>query len=101
MTKFTCSTLVAQGFAGSDASWGTWHHSSGHAEVASHIAQPEALTTRIYDYVLGGFEEKNKKKKEEDDWQQLLAQVPIFKKRRFRILLFKMPNILNVFCVGE
>ena len=41
-------------------------------------AQPEALTTRIYNYVLGGFGEKKKK----EDWQQMLAQVPIFKKKR-------------------
>ena len=41
----------------------TWYCSLGHAEVASHIAQPEALTTRIYNYVLGGFEEKKEKKK--------------------------------------
>ena len=41
----------------------TWHCLSGHAEVASHIAQPEALTTRIYNYVLGGFGEKKKEKK--------------------------------------
>ena len=43
----------------------TWHH-SGHAEAASHIAQPEALTNRIYDYVLGGFGEKKKKKKTQE-----------------------------------
>ena len=36
---------------------------SDHAEPASHIAQPEALTTRIYNYVLGGFGEKKKKEK--------------------------------------
>ena len=41
------------------------------------MAQPEALTARIYNYVLGGF---GKEKKE--DWQQLLAQVPVFKKKR-------------------
>ena len=61
----------------------TEHRSSGHAEVASHIAQPEALTTRICNYVLGGFGEKKKKnQKKKEDWQQLLAQVPIFKKRK-------------------
>ena len=38
----------------------TWHHSLGQAEAVSHIAQSEALTTKIYDYVLGGFGEKNK-----------------------------------------
>ena len=40
----------------------TWHRSLGHAEVVSHIAQPESLTTRIYNYVLGGFVEEKKKK---------------------------------------
>ena len=38
-------------------------HSSSHAETVSHIAHPEALTTRIYNYVLGGFGEKNRKKR--------------------------------------
>ena len=33
-----------------------------HVEVASHMAQPVALTTRIYNYVLGGFGEKKKEK---------------------------------------
>ena len=56
----------------------TWHYSSGHAEAASHMPQPEALTTRVYNYVLGGFEEEQ----EEEDWQQMLAQVPIFKKKQ-------------------
>ena len=37
--------------------------SSGHAEAASQIAQPEGLTTRVYNYGLGGFGEKNKEKK--------------------------------------
>ena len=50
----------------------SWHHSSGHAEAASHIAQPEGPTTRIYNYVLGGFGEKKKgKEKEKEDWQQM------------------------------
>ena len=45
-------------------SWAqTWHCSSGHAEATSHIAQPEGLTTRIYNYVLGGFGEKKGKKR--------------------------------------
>ena len=41
----------------------TWHRLSGHAEAVSHIGQPEALTTRIYNFVLGGFEEKKKKRR--------------------------------------
>ena len=39
------------------------NHSSGHAEAASYIAQPEEAITRKYNYVLGGFGEKKKKKK--------------------------------------
>ena len=62
---------------GQFGSWArTWHCSSGHAEVASHMPQIEGPTTKIYNYVLGEFWEKKQKKK---DWQQLLAQVPIFK----------------------
>ena len=43
----------------------TWHHSSGHAEAASHIAQPEALTTVIYNYVL-----RRRRRKEEEEEQE-------------------------------
>ena len=56
-----------------------WHHSSGHAEVASHIAQLEGPTTGIYNYVLGGFGEKKKGKKRED-WQEIFAQGQSLKK---------------------
>ena len=42
----------------------TRHHSLGHVEAASHIPQLEGPTTKIYNYVLGGFgEEKAEKKK--------------------------------------
>ena len=37
--------------------------SSSHAEAASHIAELEEPTTRIYNYVLGDFGEKKKKKR--------------------------------------
>ena len=43
------------------------------------MPQLEGPTTRIYNYVLGGFGEKKKKK---EGWQQMLAQVPIFKKKK-------------------
>ena len=36
--------------------------------------------TNIYNYVLGGFGEI-RQKETKNDWQQLLAQVPIFKKK--------------------
>ena len=41
-------------------------------------SQPEGRTTRVHNYVPGGFGQKKKNKKE--DWEQMLAQVPIFKK---------------------
>ena len=45
-------------------SWAwTWHCSSGHAEAASHMPQLEGPTTKMYNYVLGGFGEKKKKNK--------------------------------------
>ena len=39
----------------------TWHCSSSHAEVASHIEILEEPTTRIYNYALGGFGDKKRK----------------------------------------
>ena len=66
MVKFAHSASAAQGFTNSGSWARTWHHSSGHVEAASQIAQPEALTTRTYNYVMGGFGEKTKKK---EDWQ--------------------------------
>ena len=42
------------------------------------MPQLEGSTTRIHNYVLGGFGEKNKGEKKEDR-QQMLAQVPMFK----------------------
>ena len=52
-------------------SWArTWHRSSGHAEVASHIARLEGTTTRIYNYVLERlWGEEEEKKEKEEDWQ--------------------------------
>ena len=67
------------GFCGLGSQARTWHHSLGHAEAASHMAQPEGPTTRMYNYVLGLWGEEEEKKKE--DWQQMLAQVPSFKKK--------------------
>ena len=57
------------------------HHLSGHSVAASHTAQPEALTTRIYNYVPGGFgEKKREKKKKRLATDVRLGQVPNFKK---------------------
>ena len=46
------------------------------------MLQLEGPTTRIHNYVLGGFGETKQKKKKKENWQQLLAQVPIFKKKK-------------------
>ena len=83
VVKFKGSASVAQAFACSDSGHG---HDTAHQamdEAASHMPQLEGPITKIYNYLLGGFGEKKqgkKKKEEEEDWQQLLAQVPIFKK---------------------
>ena len=58
MVKFLRSASAAQGFPSSDPG-----HGHGHTEAMSHIAQPESLIARIYNYVLQGFGEKRKKKK--------------------------------------
>ena len=79
VAKFTHSALATHGFTGSDPGRRRSTTHQDHAGAASHIAQPEALTTRIYNYVLRGFGEKKKKKRK--DWQQMLAQVPILKKK--------------------
>ena len=61
--------------------------------MASHIAE-SGPTTRIYNYVLGNFGEKENK---EEDWQQMLAEVPILKKRNFIILLFQICHVFKKF----
>ena len=66
------------GFTGSAPGRRPTHCSSSHAVVASHIAELEWFTTRIYNYVLRLWGEKKK----EEDWQKMLAQGPIFKTKR-------------------
>ena len=58
-----CALLQSPGFC-QFRSWAwTWHCSSGHVEAASRIAQPETLTTRIYNYVPGALGRRRKKKR--------------------------------------
>ena len=48
-------------------SWAqAWHRSSGHAEAASHIAEPEGPTTGTYNYVLGALGRRRRRRKKED-----------------------------------
>ena len=65
----------------------TWHHSSGHAEVVSHIAQPEGSTTTIYNCVLGGLGEK-KKKSYTYTWKKANAHLKKFSKQHEKPFLF-------------
>ena len=60
MDKFALSASVAPGFTGSDPGCGPTHHSSSHAMAAAHMEEPEELTTRIYNYVLGLWGEKKR-----------------------------------------
>ena len=62
MVKFARSASAIQGFAGPDPG-------CGHGSTHPHMAQLEGPTTRIYNYVLGGFGEKEQEKKREKDWQ--------------------------------
>ena len=55
--------LLRPGFLQFGSSAWPWHSSLGHAEAASHRAQPEAPTTRIYNYALGRLGEKKRKNK--------------------------------------
>ena len=47
------------------------------------MPQLEGPTTEnTYNYVLGGFGDLKKAEKKKEDWPQLIAQVPIFKKKK-------------------
>ena len=63
MVKFVSSTSAAQGFTSLDPGCGHGTAHLSHAEAVSHTAQPEGPTSRICNYVLGGFGEKKKGKK--------------------------------------
>ena len=52
--------------------------------MVSHIAELEGPTTRIYNYVLGGFGKKKKKK--EERLAQMLAQDQSFQKEKKKSL---------------
>ena len=63
VVKFARSAAGGPGFG----SWAqTWHCSSGHVEVASHIPQLEGHATKIYNCVqrwFGEIKAENKKKR--------------------------------------
>ena len=64
------------------------------------MPQLEGPATKIYNYVPGGFGEikQGGKKRKIKDWQQLLAQVPIFKEKKKIgeegiIIMFSCPEL--------
>ena len=87
VVKFTHSALVAQGFAGSDPGRrrGTVHQVTLRRRPTWDNQKDLQLEyTTMY---WGGFGEKKKKKrKKKEDWQQILAQGPIWKKKKSEIL---------------
>ena len=81
--KFARSTLVAQGFAGSDPACrhGTAHQATSRWRPTCHNwKDPQLKNLQLCTRGIWG--EKAEKKK---NWQQLLAQVPIFKKKEKRL----------------
>ena len=60
-------------------SWArTWHRSSGHVEVSSHMPQLKGPATKIYNYVPGGFGEIKQKKEKKFKKKRNRFQKQIF-----------------------
>ena len=82
VVKLTRSTLAAWGFTGLDPGRGHGPTRQATREATSYIPQLEGPTTKICNYGLRGFEEKNQEeKKQEEDWQQLLLRCQSLKKK--------------------
>ena len=82
MVKFTHSASVAQGFTGSDPGHG--HGTTHQAMLRLHPTwnnqrQSQLEYTTMY---WGDLGRKSRKEKKKEGWQQLLAQVRIFKKKK-------------------
>ncbi|WP_261090198.1 hypothetical protein, partial [Streptococcus mitis] len=75
----------------------TWHCSLGHVEAASHMPQLEGPTTRRYNYVLGGFEEKRIFLKR---LATGVSSGPIFltKKKKLYAMLGSKYQLSDIFC---
>ena len=80
VVKFVCSAAAAQGFAGSDP--GHKHGTARQATLRQHPTchkqkEPELKNIQL---CTGGIWGEKAEKKKKEDQQQLLDQVPIFKK---------------------
>ena len=75
-------------------SWArTWQCWSGHAEAVSHMPQLEGPQLKYATMYWGNLGRKSREKEEEEeDWQQLLAQVPIFEKKRKKEMTLFIPS---------
>ena len=84
MVKLVHSASVAQGFTGLDPGLApsTAHQVMLRWYPTQHNWKDLQLQyTTMY---WGGFGKKKKEREKEEDWQLLLAQVPIFKKKKIR-----------------
>ena len=68
MAKFARSASAARGFAGSDPRRGQGNARQATLRQRPNMPQLEGRTTKIYNYVLGVFQEKKQGEKKED-WQ--------------------------------
>ena len=103
MDKWLSSSAPVQGVGFRQfGSWAwTWHCSLGNAEAASHMPQLEGSTTKKYTTMYWGRFGGGK-----EDWHQLLAQMPIFNKKKKKSTLCKLylrktffPVCPSLFCL--
>ena len=80
VVNFTHSDLVAQHFTGSDPTHGpgTAHQAMLRRHPHSTIRGTHNWKIKLWTWGLQGEEEEEEEK---EDWQQMVAQVPIFKKQ--------------------
>ena len=82
VVKFVCSASRAQSFTSLDP-----EHRSGTADQAMLRWRPTSTTRRTYNYniqLCSGGLWGEEEEEEKEDWQQMLAQVPIFKKNKMK-----------------
>ena len=84
------------GFTGSDPGHGPTPCSSSYAVVAFHIEEPEWLTIRIYNYVLGLWGEK-KRGRSESSWGKKKERKKEKEANRSSAHMFKKKNEISAF----
>ena len=79
--KFMCSALVAQGIAGSAP--GRRHGTAHQAVLRQHPTWHNQRRSQL-EYTTMCWGALGRRRRKIEDWQQMLVQVPIFKKKRKR-----------------